>query len=370
MIEVSMNQIMLACLLFFSWSLLAEEKKLISGKTAYNYENIIQRSDVIWGFDFLSDGRILFTERGGKLSVFDPKTKKITDIIGLPKVYAFGQGGLLDVRVHPKNGYLYFTYSEPVKDLSTTALLRAKLEGNSLKSIEKLFSAHQPNDNDIHYGSRIEFDDKGHLFITVGDRDERHHAQKLDYHQGKILRLNEDGSIPQDNPFVKTKNTKPEIWSYGHRNPQGLVRNSETGDIWEAEFGPRGGDEINLIQAGKNYGWPLITFGKEYWGPKIGEGTKKEGIENPVKHWVPSISPSAITIYHGDVFPEWKGNIFLATLSSTHLRRLVLKGKEVISEDELLKDLDYRFRNIRPGPDGFIYYSTDEGKLGRLVPVK
>jgi glucose/arabinose dehydrogenase len=349
----------------------AKDKNYTSEDQKFSHEVFFTRSDVIWGFDFLSDNRIIFTERGGKMAIFDPITKKVTELSGVPKVHAHGQGGLLDVRVHPKSGLIYFTYSEPIKgDISTTAWAMATLSGDKLISVKKLFSAHQPNDNEIHYGSRIEFDGKGHIFITVGDRNERHHAQELKFHQGKVLRFREDGSVPGDNPFVAVKGARPEIWSYGHRNPQGLVIHPESGQLWEAEFGPRGGDEVNLIIPGKNYGWPVVTFGKEYWGPKIGEGTKKEGMEDPVIHWVPSISPSAMAFYQGETFPKWKGNLFLATLSSTHIHRIVLDGKKVVKEEELLKDLDYRFRNIRSHKDGFLYYSTDEGKLGRIVPVK
>jgi len=358
-----MNIILLALL---SVSILATTSE---GQKITN-EILMSRSDVIWGFDFLSDGRIIFTERDGKMGVFDPKTKKVVELKGVPKVHNAGQGGLLDVRVHPKNGLIYFTYAEPVKKLATTAFATAKLDGDKLVDFKKLFSAEQANDNDIHFGSRIEFDGKGHIFMSVGDRNERHNSQSLKFHQGKILRFNEDGSVPKDNPFIGQKEARPEIWSYGHRNPQGLVFNPQTSELWEAEFGPRGGDEINLVKPGKNYGWPVVTFGKEYWGPKIGEGTKKEGMEDPIKQWTPVISPSAIAYYQGESFPKWKGNFFLATLSSTHIRRLVMDGQKVVKEEEFFKDLDYRFRNIRAGKDGFLYYSTDEGKLGRLVPSK
>lgn len=322
-------------------------------------EVLVSHQDVIWGFDFLKDGRIIFTERGGKLFVYNPKTKKEVAITGIPKVYTAGQAGLLDVRVHPTNGYVYLTYSEPVGDKSTTAMGRGKLNGTNLE-FTKLFSAYEPNDNDIHYGSRIEFDGKGHMFITVGDRDNREQAQDLKYHQGKILRFNEDGTVPKDNPFVSNKNAKPEIWSMGHRNPQGLVMHPETKELWEAEMGPRGGDEVNLIKPGANYGWPVVTFGREYYGPKIGEGTSKSGMENPVVHWVPSISPSAMTF--------WKNDIYLANLSDEHIRRLELKDKKVVKQEEIFKNLEWRFRNVRPGPDGQLYFSTDEGKIGRFIP--
>lgn len=338
----------------------------------FQMDVLTQQKDVIWGFDFLPDRRIIFTERGGNLKIFDPKTKEVTLVKGTPKVWARGQGGLLDIRVHPKNGQkIYFTYAEPVPGKgATTALAAATVVGSELQGLKKLFSAHEANDNTIHFGSRIEFDGQNHLFMTIGDRNDRPLVQKLSYHMGKIIRLKEDGTVPSDNPFVNQKNAKPEIWTLGHRSPQGLVRHPLTGDLWMAEMGPRGGDELNLVKRGANYGWPVITYGREYHGPKIGEGTAKEGMEQPVAYWVPSISPSGITLYEGSVFPKWKGNIFLGNLSSTHLRRLVLEGHKVIKEEELLKDLDLRIRSVRPGPEGYLYLSTDDGKIARLVPAK
>ncbi len=345
---------------------------LVSSLTAFaNYktEVLFTQKDVIWGFDFLPDGKIIFTERGGKLYTHDPKLKTTTLIGGTPVVHAVGQGGLLDVRVHPKNGFIYLTYSEEAgKNKSTTAVARAKLDGDKLTDFKKIFSADAPSSNDHHYGSRIDFDGKGHIYISVGERGERENVQKLNTHLGKIIRLNEDGSLPQDNPFVSNKKAKPEIWAYGLRNPQGLAMRPGTDELWEAEMGPRGGDEINLILPGKNYGWPVVTYGREYYGPKIGEGTKKPGVEEPISYWVPSISPSAITFYSGDKMPEWKGNIFLALLSGQHIHRVVLDEKnKVIQQEELFKDLDWRFRNVRTGPDGYLYFSTDEGKFGRVI---
>lgn len=335
----------------------------------FSLEKLLQQDDVIWGFDFLADGRIIFSERKGALKVFDLKNKSVSQIKGVPKVWSEGQGGLLDIRVHAKSQKVFMTYSEPVGDGATTALARATLSGNELKDFKKIFSAHESNNNEIHFGSRIEFDDKGHVFITVGDRNERSHVQDLAYHTGKIIRLNEDGSVPKDNPFVNTNNAKPEIWSLGHRSPQGLVRDPVTGDLWEAEMGPRGGDEINLIKAGANYGWPVITYGTEYSGLPIGPNSKV-GMEQPIAYWVPSISPSGMTIYNGNAFPEWKGNIFLGNLSGQHLRRLTLKDKKVVEQEELLKDESFRIRNVRPGPDGYLYLSTDSGIIARLIPKK
>ena len=348
-------------------------KTYLSEGQKFEFQELTRRGDSIWGIDFLPGKRILFTERAGKMLILDETSKKVSEVSGLPKVYSVGQGGLLDVRVHPnfeKNNLIFFTYSDPIEDKATTSLASAELKNGKLENLKKLFSAYKPNDNDIHFGSRIEFDGKGHIFITVGDRDERQRAQDLGYHQGKVLRLNEDGSVPKDNPYSNVAGARPEIYSYGHRSPQGLVRHPETGVLFEAEMGPRGGDEINIIEASKNYGWPVITFGKEYWGPSIGEGTAKPGMEQPIAHWVPSISPSGISFYSGNIFPKWKGNLFLANLSGQHLRRLVLDGNKVLKQEELLKDLDYRFRMVRERNDGHLYITTDDGRIGRLVPSK
>jgi glucose/arabinose dehydrogenase len=339
----------------------------------FSVELLTEQDDVIWGFDFLPDGRIVFTERGGRVGLLDPRTKAVQVITGIPAVARQGQGGLLDVRVHPdfaKNQQIYLTYSETIGGNMTTALGRGRLKGTELKDYRKLFSAFEPSSERIHFGSRIEFDGAGHLFLSVGERNDRDKAQKLGYHNGKILRLNEDGSVPADNPFTQNPSAKSEIWSYGHRNPQGLARHPITGELWSAEYGPRGGDEINLIRAGANYGWPVITYGREYYGPKIGEGTEKPGMEQPIVYWVPSISPSGIGFYSGDQFPHWKGNLFVAALSGQHIRRLSLDHGKVVGQEPLLGDLGWRFRNVRQSPDGFLYFSTDEGKLGRLVPER
>jgi glucose/arabinose dehydrogenase len=339
-----------------------------SGGEKFKYEILTNQKDVIWGFDFLERERLLFSERGGALRVLDLKSKKVDTLEGSPQVGSKGQGGMLDVRVHPKeSSKVYFTYSESSKQGLTTALGVATLEGNKLTKFSRLFSAKEPTKGGIHFGSRIEFDGQGHLWISVGDRNERDLAQNLMHHNGKIIRLKEDGSIPLDNPFVKDKKARPEVWSYGHRNPQGLVYDPEKKQLWSTEFGPKGGDELNLIEPGANYGWPIITYGREYYGLKIGEGAAKEGLKQPFAHWVPSISPSAIGIYTGAVFPKWKGQFFLATLSGVHLRRLKMDQARVGEQDELLKELGIRFRNVRTGPDGFLYFSTDDGMIARLV---
>jgi len=336
----------------------------------FRFELLAERDDSVWGFDFLSDGRMIFTERGGVLAVLDLTSKKVTPITGAPKVFARGQGGLLDVRVHPTNKQrLYLTYAEPVSGgKATTAFGSGTLEGQQLSGFKKYFSAHEPNSNKQHFGSRIEFDGKGFIFVTVGDRGERDQAQNLELHMGSILRFKEDGSVPADNPFQGRANAKPEIWAYGIRSPQGLAMRPGTDELWLAEMGPRGGDELNLIKKGANYGWPEATYGSEYYGPRIGVPVK-DGVTPPVAHWVPSISPSGFTFYSGDALPGWKGNGFLANLSGSHLRRLVFEGQKVVQQEVLLEDMA-RFRNVRTGPDGFLYLSTDDGKIGRLVPAK
>lgn len=352
--------------------LLLAASALAADGPAYTVEVLLQGRGVIWGFDFLPDGRILLTEREGALILFDPKSKKAVEVPGAPEVRARGQGGLLDVKLHPdfaKNGWAYLAYSEPVRGGATTALGRGKLAGGKLAGFTPLFSAQEPNRNDIHYGTRIVFDGP-HLFMTVGDRNDRHKAQDLGHHNGKVLRLTHDGQAAPGNPFEETAGALPEIWSYGHRNPQGLALRPGTRELWSCEFGPRGGDELNLIRPGRNYGWPVVTYGREYWGPKIGEGTHKKGMEQPVAHWTPVISPSGMNFYDGKAFPAWKGSLFIANLSSTHLRRLTLQGTKVVAEESLLGDKNWRFRHVRQGPDGYLYFSTDEGRLARLVPER
>ena len=359
----------LLLIVLISFNSHADNKKIyISEGQKFSVEKLAEKSGIIWGMDFLPDNRIIFTVKSGEVFLFNPKDKSTSKIEGAPQVYTGGQGGLLDIRVHPefaKNSLIFLTYSEPVGDKATTALGKAELKGNKLIGFKKIFSAFEANDNDIHFGSRIAFFEN-HIFISIGDRNERHKAQDLNYHNGKIIRIKEDGSIPEDNPFIKRKDAKPEIWSFGHRNPQGLSVHPLRNELWSVEFGPRGGDEVNLIKKGENYGWPVITYGREYYGPKIGDGTHKEGMVQPLVHWTPAISPSGFIIYHAEVFPKWKGNLFLANLGTQHIRRIVFDGTKAMKQEELLKDLEYRFRHVMQGPDGLIYFSTDEGLLARL----
>jgi aldose sugar dehydrogenase len=367
-----MKTIALAALLACTsctYSARAMGKAAAAPSEKFRVESLTQREDSVWGFDFLPDGRILFTERGGAFGAYDPRTKKVAAVSGAPKVFAEGQGGLLDVKLHPdfaKNGWVYFSYAEPLEDgLATTALGRGKLEGNELKNVERLFSAKAVSKNDIHFGSRIVFDGPDALYLTVSERNERDRAQDPQRHNGKILRLTAEGKPHAGNAYSPGQGL-PEIFSLGHRSVQGLALR-ENGELWEVEMGPRGGDEVNLLRKGVNYGWPVITYGREYYGPKIGEKAR-EGLEQPVAYWVPSISPSGADFYTGGKFKSWKGNLFLACLSGQQLRRLELRGQKVVAQETLLEDLDKRFRMVRSGPDGNLYFSTDDGLLGRLVP--
>lgn len=357
-------------IIFFSLLLnLAWAKTYESEGQKFNLENLVSRDEVIWGFDFLPDEKIIFTERSGKMFLFDMKTKKTAELSGIPTVYAQGQGGLLDVTADPKfkeNKRIFFTYSEPAKDgKSTTAVGVGILEGEKFFEVKRIFSADYPVDDDNHYGSRIEFDKTGNLFVTIGERRQREDVWNLNNHFGKLIRITPEGKPAEGNPYLGVKNVKPEIYAYGLRSPQGLAIHPETGELWEGEMGPRGGDEVNVIDPKKNYGWSKVTKGREYYGPRIGK-EKMDGVEEPVVFWTPSISPSGMDFYSGDKFPKWKGNLFLGCLSGEHLRRVVLDGRKVIKQEKLLEDLDARFRAVRQGPDGFLYFSTDDGKITRI----
>ena len=365
-----MNNFFLAFILMTNISF---AKTYVSEGQKFEVETLFTGSDVIWGFDFLSPkvaDEMIFSERDGKLKYLDLKTKKTSDISGGPKVWAQSQGGLLDVYLDHKNGDLYLTYSDPDPDGATTSLFKGKLSSDK-KTLtgSRLFQAQAKSSGGEHFGSRIAIDKDGFIFMSVGERNKRDRAQDLNSHQGKILRLTKEGKAPADNPFVNTKSALPEIWTLGHRNPQGLIIDRD-GTLLEAEFGPRGGDEVNIIQKGFNYGWPIITYGKEYWGPTIGT-KEKAGLQQPLYKWVPSISPSGIMIYSGQAFPKFEGNLFLATLASSHIHRVVMdKNRKIQKEEELLSDLGERFRQVRTGPDGLIYLSTDSGKILRLKPIQ
>lgn len=353
-------------LVFLSSSCLAK-----SASNPFNVETVVNLGeDVIWSLDFLPSNKaiLVFTERGGQLKYIDLNTKKIQTITGVPEVFAAGQGGLLDI-AFDQNDDLYFTYSAKLpKGKNTTALYKGRIDftKNTLTG-KTIFTAKADSSDGYHFGSRIVIEPDA-LYMGVGERNDRDKAQDLTYHHGKILKLTKEGKAYPSNPFINQKNVLPEIYSYGHRNPQGLIK-LQDGTLINSEFGPRGGDELNLVKPGKNYGWPVITYGKEYWGPKIGT-TQKEGMEQPIHYWVPSISPSGIAQYQGEMFKEFNGHIFIANLSGQHLRRVVLKNQKVTEEYEYLNDLDERFRDVQIGPDGAIYTATDSGKILKLIKKK
>jgi len=328
-----------------------------------------------WGIASLPDGRFIITEKEGTMRIATSTGSVTEPITGLPAVNASGQGGLLGVTVDPafsENRMLYWVFSEKTTEGNLTASAKGKLSTDE-KRIENatvIYRAMPAYNSNLHYGGRILFDKSGNLFVSTGERSDkvtRPQAQELNSALGKIVHITKDGKPAEGNPFLNNANAKPEIYSYGHRNVQGLAFHPETGDLWEAEFGPRGGDEINRIQPGKNYGWPVITYGIEYSGERVpGAITQKEGMEQPVYYWDPVISPSGISFYSGDKIPEWKNNLFVAGLNSTHIARLVIKNNKVVGEERLLGDEKQRFRAVIQGKDDALYAITDEGRLYRI----
>ncbi len=326
-----------------------------------------------WSVEFLPDGRILVSERPGYLRIIS-KGEVSRPVSGLPKIKAFGQGGLLDIAIDPdfeKNQTIYLSYSGPGSGGVSTEVISARLVDHSLQDMRVIFTLAKKTSTGYHFGSRILFDRKGKLYISLGDRGDKDRSQDLDDHAGSLIRINKDGSVPDDNPFIGRSDVLPEIYTYGNRNMQGMDLHPDTGDIWTVEHGPQGGDELNLMQAGVNYGWPVITYGVNYViGTKIGEGTHKEGMAQPVHHWVPSIATSGLMFYSGDKFPAWKSNAFVSSLKFGQLARLELKDNKVVHEERLFDGELGRIRDVKQGPDGYIYMVTDEqnGKLLRVRP--
>ena len=346
-----------------------------SGPLDYRVVEVARGLQFPWSLAFLPDGRMLVTERPGHLRIVSPDGTRSTPIAGLPKVFAEGQGGLLDVALDPafpSNHLIYLSYAEPdAFGRAGTAVARAVLGDGVLTKLEVIYRQDPKAEGGAHFGSRLVFARDGTLFVTQGDRYfHRDGAQDLSSDFGKIVRINPNGSIPLDNPFVRTLGARAEIWSYGHRNVQGAAINPATGVLWTHEHGAMGGDEINHPEAGKNYGWPIITWGIDYDGSPIGEGTTKEGMEQPVHYWTPSIAPSGMAFYTGDKFPKWRGNLFVGSLKFGFLDRIQLKGGKVIGEQRLLSEVGERIRDVRQGPDGFIYVTTDsaDGRILRLEP--
>ena len=347
----------------------------IKTAAALNVEEIASGLSKPWGIVVLNDGRLLITEKTGTLRIIDKANKLSQPITGLPEVNSNGQGGLLDIVADPdfaQNRMLYWVFSERKEGKNATVVAKGKLANDEkiVENAQVIYRAEPAYDGTLHYGGRIIFDKDGNLFVSTGERSDlvtRPQAQQLNSALGKVLKITKDGKPAPGNPFVGRNDVRPEIYSYGHRNIQGLALHPETGDLWEGEFGPRGGDEINVIKPGKNYGWPTITYGIEYDGKTIGDGiTQKEGIEQPVYYWDPVISPSGMIFYSGNVIPEWKNNLLIACLSGQHIDRLDIKNNKVVGEERLLGDKNERFRDLAQGLNGEIYAVTDSGKVFRI----
>lgn len=328
-----------------------------------------------WALAFLPDGAMLVTERPGRLRLIAATGGKGREVAGLPKVWARGQGGLLDVALSPDfaaSRTLFLSYAEPREGGAATTVARAQLSADSsrLEQVQVIFRQLPASGGGVHFGSRIVPARDGTVFIALGERGQKEKSQDLGTHYGKVVRIRPDGAIPPDNPFVSRAGALPEIWSYGHRNIQGAALHPVTGRLWTVEHGARGGDEINVPEAGKNYGWPVITYGRDYSGLSIGEGTHKPGMEQPVHYWDPSIAPSGMVFYTGNLMPQWKGSLFIGALAGSLVSRLEFDGTRLVREERLLADLGHRYRDIRQGPDGALYLLTDagEGQLLRWAP--
>lgn len=326
-----------------------------------------------WGLAFLPDGRMLVTERPGQLRIVGADGSLGEPLTGLPEIYDSGQGGLLDVILDPdfaSNSTIYFSYSTPVERRGTTRIAKAKLTDTGLEDVTVLFTATTPGSNGRHFGSRLVIGTDGYLYASIGDHGADDTAQDLSLHSGKIIRITKDGAPAPGNPFLDTAGALPEIYTYGNRNPQGMTLTPE-GELWANEHGPRGGDEVNVITAGANYGWPVVTHGRAYSGLPMGEGKEKEGMTPPIQVYVPSIAPSGMAFYQGDAFKGWQGDLFIGALALTHLNRLDMEDGKIVGEERLLEDKGWRIRDVRSGPDGFLYLLTDapDGKLVRLEPA-
>jgi glucose/arabinose dehydrogenase len=339
-------------------------------QTKFITETVVDGIDIPWGMDFISENEILVTEKKGTL--YRVTNGEKAEVSGLPEIYKRGQGGLLDVALHPdykNNKIIYFTAGVHIEgdEGGNTALYCGELNENSLSNIKLLYKGNPNTKKGQHWGSRIVFDNKGHLFFGIGDRGNRDaNPQDLNRDGGKIYRLNLDGSIPEDNPFADQEGALKAVYSYGHRNPQGMTVHPETGEIWENEHGPKGGDEINIIQKGKNYGWPVITYGINYSGTSITDKTSMPGMEQPFYYWVPSIAPSGMAFSSSDVYGDWKGDLFIGSLKFEYLERLVIKKNKVVKREKILDGLG-RVRNVKEGPDGYLYIAIEGKGILKLI---
>ena len=337
---------------------------------------VVEGLEYPWGLAFLPDGRMLVTERPGRLRIVGKDGKLDPQpLAALPAIAAHGQGGLLDVALHPRflqNGLVYLSYAARGDGGIGTDVARGRLSGNRLENVEVIFRQQPRGSTGRHFGSRLVFDREGYLYITLGDRGEMERAQKTDDHAGSVIRLHDDGRVPADNPFVGNPGWKPEKYTLGNRNLQGAALHPHTGLLWTHEHGPQGGDEVNVIRPGVNYGWPVITYGVQYvTGTRIGKGTQQAGMAQPLYYWVPSIAPSGMAFYTGDRFPGWRGDLFVGALRDQMLVRLKLDGEKVVKEERMLKGILGRIRDVRNGPDGCLYLLTDEsnGVLARIEPA-
>ena len=368
-------------LLSVSVAAVAQSQVYESQQHKFRVVTVAEALENPWSIAWLPDGDMLVTERPGRLRIIRDGELLPDAVPGVPEVQARGQGGLQEVAVHPdfeSNRLVYLSFSKPnAEGLATTAVVRGRLENDRLTNVEEVFEAKAWSNTIGHYGARIVFDGNGYMFVTVGDRMappagdlEAHPAQDLSNHQGTIVRLHDDGRVPEDNPFVGQENALPEIWSYGHRNLQGLAMNRETGELWNTEHGPQGGDELNYVQPGRNYGWPVIGYGVNYGsGIPIHGSREREGMEQPAAFWVPSIAASGLMVYNGDQFPMWRGSLFAGGMSAQYqqLSRLMVDGSRVTNREALLSGV-YRIRDVREGPDGYIYLAVDH-RFGQPTPI-
>ena len=347
-------------------------------KETFKVETFVDGFDIPWGMAFLPNQNLIVSDKNGNLWQVDYNKKKKTQIVGVPNVRNKGQGGLLDVQVHPdfiNNHYIYLgftSYLKRRKNKTFTSIVRARLKNNSLIDQKIIYKADDIyySGVTVHYGTRIVFDKEGYLYFSIGDRGRRDQAQLLDYPNGKIHRLHDDGSIPTNNPFIQEKNAIKSIWTYGNRNPQGLAIHPVSSTIFETEHGPKGGDELNILSAGNNYGWPEITYGKNYSGTTITKYTHKKGMEQPVIHWTPSIAVCGIDFYDGELFKNWENNLLVSSLKFENLYRLEIKDNKV-TEQEIVYRAGSRIRDVETGPEGFIYLALeDPGRIVRFIPIK
>ena len=362
----------LICSILIVFSCQADPEKE-KAATKFEVVTIADGLDNPWGMTWLPDGRMLVTELSGEILVIENDKYTGKKLTGVPEVYNNNQGGLLDIQAHPdyeKNGWIYFSFSKPGKGGGSTAIMRARLEGNSLEEKELIYESFPKTRSGVHFGSRIDFKD-GYIFFSIGERGEMDNAQSVGNPYGKVHRLHENGDVPEDNPFVQIPDATKSIWSYGHRNPQGMQFHPTTGELWEHEHGPKGGDELNIVEKAKNYGWPEISYGIDYDGSIITDETEKDGMVQPVHYWDPSIAPCGMTFVTSERYADWKNNILMGSLKFQYLCRVVLdKAGKYVKEEKLLEGIG-RVRHVAESPDGYLYVAVEgPGKIVKLMPKK